>query len=358
MRTVNLAIASLPLLAIGLVAAEYTRTNALADEPSSVAGNSLTAEQKAALAALDVRLAAVETLATKIDDPAYKSEVARQFEDLKRSRLKIEKDFDPAAYEALMHSVISRYQIIALWLKSPPLPPPPLSLHLWTATKTLSAPEAHQAAAANEKFVYAIANTKVAKYDRQTEKLIATSTGDAKHLNSGFLWEGRLYCAHSNYPALPEQSEIKALDVESMQLTTFKDFGNFGGSLTWAVRDSNHWWCNFARYGNDNAQTFVVKFDNRWQEIARWTYPPEVTSQIGRMSLSGGLWQRDSLLVTDHDHPVLYELRAPERGNVLQFVARHSVPFTGQGIATDPLTGGLVGIDRPKRLVVLAVEQQ
>jgi hypothetical protein len=119
--------------------------------------------------------------------------------------------------------------------------------------------------------VYAIANTKVAKYDRQSGTLIAVSTGEAKHLNSGFLWQRRLYCAHSNYPLLPEQSEIKVLDVETMQLSTFKDFGNFGGSLTWAVQQDGHWWCNFARYGANNAETFLVKFDGKWQELGRWS---------------------------------------------------------------------------------------
>jgi Domain of Unknown Function (DUF1080) len=88
----------------------------------AAAGDVLTAEQKAALAAVDVRLVAVVGIAAKIDDPDYQAEVARQIEDLKRSRLKIEKNFDQAAYEALMHSVISRYQVIALWLKEPPLP--------------------------------------------------------------------------------------------------------------------------------------------------------------------------------------------------------------------------------------------
>ncbi|GIS59395.1 MAG: hypothetical protein CM1200mP2_16200 [Planctomycetaceae bacterium] len=52
----------------------------------------------------------------------------------------------------------------------------------------------------------------MAKYDRTTGRRIATSTGQAKHLNSGFPWRGRLLCAHSNYPTTPEKSEIKVLD--------------------------------------------------------------------------------------------------------------------------------------------------
>lgn len=228
----------------------------------------------------------------------------------------------------------------------------------WKQTGTLSAPEAHQAAAADERFVYAITNTLVAKYDRQSGERLATSTGEAKHLNSGFLWERRLYCAHSNYPQMPERSEIKVLDLESMRLTTFKDFGNFGGSLTWAVQHEEHWWCNFARYGDDNAQTFLVKFNNDWREQGRWTYPDEVIRELGRMSLSGGLWRNGTLLVTGHDDPVLFQLRLPKTGNVLEFVGKQPAPFTGQGIAIDPKTGGLVGIQRSKKRVVFASDSR
>lgn len=223
----------------------------------------------------------------------------------------------------------------------------------WTQTRVLEAPEAFQAAAADAKHVYAISSTEVAKYDRESGKRIAVSTGEAKHLNSGFFWEGRLFCAHSNYPQQPEQSEIKVLDLETMRLETYRDFGNFGGSLTWAVRHVDHWWCNFAHYGKDNGQTFLVKFDGKWQEQGRWTYPPELIRELGDFSLSGGIWLDGSLLVTDHDHPVLYRFQLPTEGQVLKFVDKQPAPFTGQGFAIDP-RGGLVGIQRAKRQIVFA----
>jgi hypothetical protein len=227
----------------------------------------------------------------------------------------------------------------------------------WLLTRSIAAPEAVQAAAAHENAIFAISSTQVAKYDRLTGERIAISTGDAQHLNSGFVWEGRLLLAHSNYPRLPECSEIKVLNPETMRLTTYKDFADFGGSLTWVVRKNGEWWCNFARYGAKNAETFLVRFDSEWRELARYTYPPEVIAQIGQMSLSGGLWRGDSLLVTDHDHPVLYELRVPASGSVLKYVGKHAAPFTGQGIAADPQTGGLVGINRAKRQVVFASQR-
>jgi endonuclease/exonuclease/phosphatase family metal-dependent hydrolase len=224
----------------------------------------------------------------------------------------------------------------------------------WPATRIVAAPEAHQAAAADERFLYAISSTQVAKYDRATGERITVSTGPATHLNSGFFHEGKLYCAHSNYPRTPEQSEILVLDPEIMRLATWKDFGNYGGSLTWAVRRDGAWWCNFARYGAANAETFLVKFDDGWRELGRWTYPPEVIGRLGRNSLSGGLWRDGELLVTGHDDRVLFRLALPEEGTTLQFLGSQSIPFSGQGFAVDPVAGGLIGIDRAKKQLILS----
>jgi hypothetical protein len=124
MRRANLIVPALSVLAIGLFTAGPATRESLADEGKSAAQSTLTPEQKAALAVIDARLAGVESLAGKIDDPGYKAEVARQIEDLQKSRRALAKDFDPGRYETLMHSVISRYQTIGLWLKEPALPAP------------------------------------------------------------------------------------------------------------------------------------------------------------------------------------------------------------------------------------------
>lgn len=224
----------------------------------------------------------------------------------------------------------------------------------WQTTHIIQAPEAVQAAAADETFAYAISSTQVAKYNRKTGRLSALSHGDAKHLNSGYLLNNQLYCAHSNYPATPEKSEIKLLDPHTMELRTFKDFGDSGGSLTWVVRHADKWWCHFAYYGQANAKSYLVALDQNWKETDRWTYPESVIQRLGAYSLSGGLWCNDQLWVTGHDDPIVFCLRLPQSGSVLELIKTEAVPFTGQGIAQDLLTGGLVGINRGRREIVFA----
>jgi len=228
----------------------------------------------------------------------------------------------------------------------------------WKAVRTIPAEEARQAAAADGRVIFAITNRVVATYDRESGRRLAVSTGEAQHLNSGFVHKGRLLCAHSNYPSLPEQSQIKVLDPGTMALTTFHDFQDYGGSLTWVVRKDGQWWCNFAKYGDQNAKTFLSRFDDDWKETGRWTYPDEVIRQLNRYSLSGGLWRGDVLLATDHDHQRLYRLKLPKNGSQLQYLGSQAAPFTGQGIALDPVSGALIGIHRARKQIVFARQTQ
>lgn len=54
---------------------------------------------------------------------------------------------------------------------------PLLKEHAYAAAGSLPAPEASQAAAADERFVYAIADAVVAKYDRGTGERLEVSKG-------------------------------------------------------------------------------------------------------------------------------------------------------------------------------------
>jgi hypothetical protein len=213
------------------------------------------------------------------------------------------------------------------------------------------APEAYQAATSDDDSVYAIEDRAIAKYDRKSFKLIARSTGTAHHLNSGFVWEGTVYCAHTTPQGI---SEIMALHPATMVLRKFKDLSDRPGKITWLVRDAQFWWANFAFYGSDNAATYIAKFNEEWQELGQWHYPREVVSDLGRQSISGGVLLNSLVLVTGHDKKVIYRLKFPTQGQLLQFVDAIPSPFPGQGIAIDPVSGGLVGIDRDRHEVVFA----
>lgn len=224
----------------------------------------------------------------------------------------------------------------------------------YAETGRLKSEHAAQAAAADRDTVYAVSSTTVAAYDRKTGKLLGTSTGRAEHLNSAFVKDGKVYCAHSNYPKTPETSEVRVFDPATRKLDVFHDFKNPPGSLVWNVHDGKTWWCCFAHYGKDNAKTVLVRYADGFREEARWTFPKAVVDDWDGMSASGGVWDGDTLLVTHHHWKVLYRLRVPREGRELELVEALTCPFPGQGIAADPLTGGLVGIDRGARAVVFA----
>jgi hypothetical protein len=222
----------------------------------------------------------------------------------------------------------------------------------WKETRRLATDHANQGAAADDEFVYGISNEAVAKLNRKTGALVALSEGKARHLNAGAFIDGKLLLAHSNYPRRPESSQLMALDPATMKLTVAHDFGESDGSLVWVLRHEGSWWANFAFYQSEKEKTYLARFDDDWSERGRWTYPQELLDELGTYSVSGGVWRDGVLLVTTHDDKKLFRLRLPETGERLELLGSDKVPFTGQGFALDPVTGGLVGIDRGKRQIV------
>ena len=228
----------------------------------------------------------------------------------------------------------------------------------YTATGSFRSEHATQAAAADDRFVYAVSSTAVAVHERATGKLVGVSEGKAEHLNSAFVSEGKVYCAHSNYPKKPETSEVRVFDPATRKLTILHEFKDPPGSLVWNVHHGKHWWCCFAHYGKGtNPRTVLIRYGDGFQEEKRWTFPQAVADDWDGMSASGGVWDGDTLLVTHHHFKVLYRLRVPKAGTELELVEALTSPFPGQGIARDPKTGGLVGIDRDGKKVVFAVRE-
>ena len=113
-------IVAIAVSATALLGQDYTTDK---PPPAPTITVPLTPEQKAALQAVDVRIAGVEALTAKVDDSAYRENCLSAVKDFKRRRASLEQNFEPGLYEALMHSVISRYQVIALWLTPARLAP-------------------------------------------------------------------------------------------------------------------------------------------------------------------------------------------------------------------------------------------
>ncbi len=103
-----------------------------------------------------------------------------------------------------------------------------------------------QAIAVDSDCFYAIGNSSVAKYRRESgARITGWECPEGKpliHLNSGVVLDGRLYCAHSNYPAVPMTGSIEIWDTGTMNHVGSHSFGIGMGSTTWADFYREHWY--------------------------------------------------------------------------------------------------------------------
>ncbi len=214
--------------------------------------------------------------------------------------------------------------------------------------RRFQAAEARQAVAVDANHFYAIDNRAIGKYDKRTGERVAryedSEGGEIRHLNSGVALDGRLYCAHSNYPGVPMLSSIEIFDTETLEHVESHSFGMLPGSVTWIDRRNGVWWVGFGNYegsggipGRGTAWTEVALYDDRWRRVGGYGFPPEVLERFGTRSNSGSAFGPGGLLyATGHDEAELYVLRVPKAGATLELVAVLSVIAEGQGIAWDP----------------------
>jgi hypothetical protein len=227
--------------------------------------------------------------------------------------------------------------------------------------------EARQGVAVDQEHIYVIGTQIIGKYKKDTGELVArweeTENGSIIHLDSGVIIEGKLYCAHSNYPTVPMTSSIEIWDAKTMTHIGSHSFGIQWGSCTWVDRFDGFWWTAFAHYekwktvtGKGTEWTTVVKFNDQWQPLQAWVFPEEVVKRLRPMSNSGGSWGPDSLLYcTGHDRPEVYTFRLPESGSVLELVETIPINILGQGIAWDrSKTGFIYGIRKKDRHVIIS----
>ena len=211
-------------------------------------------------------------------------------------------------------------------------------------------PEANQAVGVDDKYFYAVDNQTIGKYDKKTGKLVkkwtGPKTGPILHLDSAKLMDGKIYCAHSNYPDWPMTSSMEIFDAETLEPAGSHSFGIQYGSLTWVDWKDNHWWMTFANYDKpygpnkskygDKLNTVMVKMTKDFVPVGSWTLPKVLLDKFEDMSNSGGEWGPDGFLyLTGHDPAELYRVRLPRSGSVLEVVDTIPMNIRGQGFAWD-----------------------
>lgn len=207
--------------------------------------------------------------------------------------------------------------------------------------------EAKQAVAVDKHHFYVINNSTIRKYEKQKGTLLASWDGEnegIKHLNSGVVIEGKLYCANSNYPEIPMASSVEIFDTKTLTHTDTHSFGIAQhGSLTWLDQKQGFWYIGFAHYagkeaseGRDVRWTTLVKYTLDWRQVEAWVFPKNVIDAFTPKSNSGGAIGKDGkLYLTGHDKPEIYLLEIPRSGYTLKYLKTIPSSIHGQGIALD-----------------------
>ena len=215
---------------------------------------------------------------------------------------------------------------------------------------TFVAPEVNQAVGVDEAHIYAIDNTSITKYTKETHELVVTRDFEAMgalHFDSAVVLEGKIYVAHSNYPTWPMTSSLEVFDAATLDHVETHSFGIQIGSFTWLDRDAQGvWWGGFANYNRvfdkspvaygNKYTTQVVRFTPDWQIDQGFVIPDVVVEKFEDMSNSGGSWGPDgNLYLSGHDPAEGYVMQLPEIGSTLKWIGTVPLAIAGQGIAWD-----------------------
>lgn len=223
--------------------------------------------------------------------------------------------------------------------------------------RRIPAAEARQGVVADERFVYAVSNSEIGRYDRRNGQRTAHWAGDPQlfiHMNSCTIVTREMVCAASNFPATPMASSVEWFDLRTLRHVRSRSIGPGRGSLTWLEWADGSWWACFANYdgrggdaGRDHTRTVLVRYDKNFAEQESWLFPEPVLERFAPHSSSGGAIRNGLLYVTGHDRPEVYVLQLPTAGSRLVHLATIPITTPGQAIQWDKADSGtLWSIDR------------
>lgn len=244
--------------------------------------------------------------------------------------------------------------------------PPELKTGAAVLVREYTAPEARQGVAVDERYVYAIVNTIIAKYDKRSGELVARwqspRGGPIRHINSCYAAGGKLWCSNSNFPEVPMGSSIEVIDTATMKHESSHGLGLMDeGSLTFFEPYLGGYIAGFAHYDGtggagykDSRYSSIVTFDGEWRRTGGWLIPEAVQSRMTPHAASGGGIGPDGLLyLLGHDRTELYVLAKPRLGPTLLHVATLQIAAEGQALAWDHTVPGrrLYAISRPNGVI-------
>ncbi|MCW3125506.1 MAG: hypothetical protein JWO03_1164 [Bacteroidetes bacterium] len=262
-------------------------------------------------------------------------------------------------YIASANNPTMRYPLLLLLLITYSLAAQTTNVEL----RRYKAPQAKQGVVANKKYFIVFSNDSMVKYDKGTGQVVQAFYSDKlKHLNSGIIRGGNIYCAHSNYPAIPMWSSIEIWDEKTLQHTGSHSFGIESGSCTWMDIHKGYYYVMFAHYANpgkmepgkDVSWSQLVKYDMNWRRVGAWVLPPALVQKLTPYSLSGGvITAKGEILCSPHHNKELYLLSFPDMGSELIWKSTIQTPIDGQAIALDTDEKDVLwGISRETREVI------
>jgi glycerophosphoryl diester phosphodiesterase len=232
---------------------------------------------------------------------------------------------------------------------------------VWQELSRYQAPNATQAVAADSEFFYTISNSTIVKHSQETGEELARWRGPLKHLNSGAIIDGKLYCANSNYPQVPMASSLEIFDCKTLRHIGSHSFGHYIGSFTWIDRiGEDDYLLMFVHYENQAQErgkgvgyTTLIRTDNQFRRKGGWILPKSLVDYLKPTSISGGIvLSEHTLLLSPHHNEEVYLFNIPDYGYELEWIETIPVPFQGQGLALDHSGNTLWGMRRDTREVI------